>query len=87
MKTGGANKILVSQSSNGGASFTNTLANSQDVVPQSPNQVHADQWFQWAAFSNAGKLAVSYYDRGYGSDITTGARTSPCLSRRRRARR
>ena len=31
-----------------------------------------DQFWQWAAFNPSGQLAVSYYDRGYGSDETTG---------------
>ena len=32
----------------------------------------ADQFWQWAAFDPHGRLAVSYYDRGYGDDETTG---------------
>ena len=34
--------------------------------------MHTDQWCQWAAFTPRGTLAVSYYDRQYGSDETTG---------------
>ena len=33
----------------------------------------ADQFWQWAAFNKDGKLAVSYYDRQYGNDETTGS--------------
>ena len=29
-------------------------------------------WFQWIAFTKNGKLAVSYYDRQYGTDEVTG---------------
>ena len=32
----------------------------------------ADQFWQWAAFDPKGRLAVSYYDRAYGNDETTG---------------
>ena len=32
----------------------------------------ADQFWQWAAFDPRGRLAVSYYDRAYGDDETTG---------------
>ena len=69
-----ANKILVSVSTDGGATFTGTGTDprTMTIVPQDPSQAHADQWFQWAAFNKDGKLAVSYYDRAYGSDITSG---------------
>ena len=42
------------------------------VVTTASGQATTDQWFQWAAFSPTGVLAVSYYDRQYGSDETTG---------------
>ncbi|MBV8527017.1 MAG: hypothetical protein JOZ75_01745 [Candidatus Dormibacteraeota bacterium] len=42
------------------------------IVPQSESQKHTDQWFQWAAYAGDGTLAVSYYDRSYGDDITNG---------------
>jgi hypothetical protein len=35
-------------------------------------QAATDQWFQWLAFTGQGQLAVSYYDRQFGSDETTG---------------
>ena len=38
----------------------------------SPSRRARDQWWQWAAFNRQGKLAVSYYDRQYGDDETTG---------------
>ena len=76
VKTPGAcnNDILLSVSNNGGASFTGgtTDPRTQATVNQSPAQATTDQWFQWAAFTKDGKLAVSYYDRQYGSDETTG---------------
>ena len=67
-----ANKILVSVSSNAGGTFSASGANPRTVaiVPQQAGQAHADQWFQWAGFAQNGKIVVSYYDRGYGSDIT-----------------
>ena len=75
VKTGGcANKIMVSVSIDHGTSFdgTGTDPRTQNVVPQAPAQVHTDQWFQWSAFDNAGHVVASYYDRSYGTDITTG---------------
>jgi hypothetical protein len=76
VKTPGAcnNKIVYSVSHNAGATFTGTVTDPRalPVVPQQPRQKRADQWFQWSAFSPSGKLAVSYYDRQYGNDETTG---------------
>lgn len=76
VKTAGAcnNKILESVSTNGGTSFNGTVKDptTLTVVSSASGQAKTDQWFQWSAFSNSGKLAVSYYDRQYGSDETTG---------------
>ncbi len=76
VKTPGAcnNDILVSVSSNGGSSFTGTTTDPRSLtsVTQDPGQAAADQFWQWAAFTRTGALAVSYYDRQYGSDETTG---------------
>lgn len=69
------NKILYSVSNDAGASFTGTTTSPQalPVVNQDPRQARTDQYWQWAAFSGDGKLAVSYFDRQYGRDETTGA--------------
>jgi hypothetical protein len=76
VKTPGAcnNDILVSVSNNAGASFTGTGTDPRALttVTQDPGQATSDQWFQWATFTRTGTLAVSYYDRQYGSDETTG---------------
>lgn len=76
VKTVGAcnNKILVSTSTNGGTSFTGTTTNprSQVLVNQAPGQAKADQWWQWAAMTVNGKLAVSYYDRQYDNNEVNG---------------
>jgi hypothetical protein len=76
VKTPGAcnNDILLSVSTNGGATFTggSTDPRSLPTINQASGQDVTDQWWQWAAFTNSGKLAVSYYDRKYGSDETTG---------------
>ncbi len=76
VKTAGAcnNKILESVSTDSGASFNGTVTDptTLTVVSSAPGQAKTDQWFQWSAFSNSGKLAVSYYDRQYGTDETTG---------------
>ncbi len=69
------NKIVYSVSNNGGSSFTgtNTDPRKLPVVPQQAGQRRTDQFWQWAAFSPSGKLGVSYYDRQYGNDETTGS--------------
>jgi len=76
VKTTGAckNDILVSVSTNGGASFTGTTTDPRTLLSAAPTpaQSRADQWFQWLAFKKNGGLAVSYYDRQYGNDETTG---------------
>ncbi len=77
VKTAGAcnNKILLSVSKDGGATFTGTTTDPRDeeVVPQSPGQAKTDQFWQWSAFTRSGKLAVDYYDRQYGDDETAGS--------------
>jgi hypothetical protein len=77
VKTAGAcnNKILYSVSNDAGATFPDQKGSPESlpVVGQEPAQATTDQWFQWAAFSPDGTLAVSYYDRQYGDDELTGA--------------
>jgi hypothetical protein len=75
VKTGGCNNdILVSVSNDGGASFTGTTTDPrvETSVTQEHRQSTTDQFWQWAAFSSRGTLAVDYYDRQYGSDETSG---------------
>lgn len=68
------NKILVSVSNDSGVTFTGTTVDPRllPTVNQAPRQVGTDQWWQWAAFTPDGRLAVSYYDRQYGDDEATG---------------
>jgi hypothetical protein len=76
VKTAGAcnNKIVLSVSGDGGATFTGTTTDPRNlpVVTTAPGQARTDQWFQWASFTPAGTLVSSYFDRQYGSDETTG---------------
>jgi hypothetical protein len=76
VKTPGAcnNKILVSVSTDSGATFTGTTTDPRKlpVVNQTPGQERTDQWWQWASITGSGKLAVSYYDRQYGQDEFNG---------------
>jgi hypothetical protein len=75
VKTAGGcnNDILLSVSNNGGASFTGTNTDPRSLPTITPGAgATADQWWQWAAFTNSGTLAVSYYDRQYGNDETSG---------------
>jgi hypothetical protein len=69
------NKILLSVSTDGGATFTGTSTDPRALptVNQATGQATTDQWWQWVDFSKSGKLAVSYYDRQYGDDETSGA--------------
>jgi len=78
VKTAGAcnNKILISVSSNGGASFTGGAGGADprtQTTVDTPAQAGTDQFWQWAAFNHRGQLVVSYYDRRYGNDEWTGS--------------
>ncbi|HZT91238.1 MAG TPA: sialidase family protein [Gaiellaceae bacterium] len=76
VKTPGAcnNDIIISVSNDHGNTFTGTTQDprTMPVVTQDPGQATTDQFWQWQAFTKNGKLAVSYYDRQYGTDETTG---------------
>ena len=76
VKTAGAcnNDILVSVSTNGGKTFTGTTKDPRQMTSATnqADQKTTDQWFQWAAYTTSGNLAVSYYDRQYNSDETNG---------------
>ena len=74
VKTAGAcnNDIVVSRSTNGGRSFTGGTTDVRKLPSARANDPRADQFWQWAAFTDGGRLAVSYYDRAYGSDEQTG---------------
>ena len=76
VKTAGAcnNDILISVSTDGGASFTGGATDPRQLTSATPaaGQATSSQWFQWLAFNRSGKLVVSYYDRQYGNDEVTG---------------
>ncbi len=76
VKTPGAcnNDILLSASNDGGKTFTGATTDPRDLTSVTPDrgQATTDQWWQWAVFTRSGRLAVSYYDRQYGDDETTG---------------
>jgi hypothetical protein len=73
VKTGTCNNdIVLSVSGNGGASFADTEPRTLPVVTTAAGQARTDQFWQGAAYTPNGRLAVSYYDRQYGSDETTG---------------
>jgi hypothetical protein len=67
------NDIVVSASSDSGRTFTGTATDVRRLptTSRSAND-RSDQFWQWAAFDPKGRLAVSYYDRGYGNDEQTG---------------
>jgi len=68
-----SNQILLSVSTNGGASFSGTTTDPRSLPVVGVQKKTADEFFQWAAFTQHGMLAVSYYDRQYGNDATTGS--------------
>jgi hypothetical protein len=74
VKTAGAcnNDIIVSVSGNGGQTFSGTTTDVRELPSVRRGDRGTDQFWQWAAVSRTGKLAVSYYDRAYGDDEATG---------------
>jgi hypothetical protein len=74
VKTPGAcnNDIVISRSTNAGATFTGGTTNVRALPATRAADNRTDQFWQWAAFNPSGHLAVSYFDRGYGGDETTG---------------
>jgi hypothetical protein len=76
VKTAGAcnNKIVESLSNDAGTSFSGTVTDPTQLtlVSSASSQKTTDQWWQWSAFTNSGKLAVSYYDRQYNQDEFNG---------------
>lgn len=73
VKTGTCNNdIVLSVSTNGGASFPVVEPRTLPVVTTAAGQARTDQFWQGAAYTPDGALAVSYYDRMYGADETTG---------------
>jgi hypothetical protein len=75
VKTGGCNNdILYSVSTNRGRSFSGTSIDPRllPVVTTGAKMSRTDQFWQGATFTPNGTLVVSYYDRSYGSDNSTG---------------
>jgi hypothetical protein len=75
VKIGGCNNdILYGVSTNRGGSFSGTSIDPRllPVVTTGKKQASTDQYFQNAAFTAQGTFVVSYYDRSYGTDNTTG---------------
>ncbi|HEV7806201.1 MAG TPA: sialidase family protein [Solirubrobacteraceae bacterium] len=74
VKTPGAcnNDILTSVSRDAGKTFTGGSADVRTLPTVRPHDPRADQFWQWAAFDRKGHFVVSYYDRAYGEDETTG---------------
>jgi hypothetical protein len=68
------NDIVLSVSTNSGASFTGTATDvrAMPVVTTASGQARTDQFWQGAAYSPGGTFAVSYYDRQYGSANNLG---------------
>lgn len=74
VKTACNNDIIVSESSNAGATFAGTAADVRQLpsATDRPAQRGTDQFWHGADYSPLGKLVVAYYDRQYGNDQRTG---------------
>lgn len=75
VKTGGCNNgIVLTSSTDGGASFTGTATDVRKlpIVGAGTRQARTDQYWQGTVFSPKGTLVTTYYDRQYGSDESTG---------------
>jgi hypothetical protein len=72
MPGGCNNDILTSVSQDAGKTFTGATADVRALPTVRADDPRADQFWQWAAFDPNGRFAVSYYDRAYGDDRTTG---------------
>ncbi len=73
MKTGTCNNdILLSVSTNAGASFANTEPRTSPVVTTAPGQARTDQFWQGATYTPNGTFVATYYDRQYGADNNIG---------------
>ena len=74
VKTVCNNDIMLSVSTNSGASFTGTTTDPRQlaVVSDAAGQARSDQFWQGADFAPNGTLSVSYYDRQYGADENIG---------------
>lgn len=68
------NDIVLSVSTNAGASFTGSTSDVRDlaVVTTAPGQARTDQFWQWTTYTPNGTLVSAYYDRQYGADENLG---------------
>ncbi len=67
------NDIVQSVSSDGGATFTGTTTPPSKLPSvNKEGSVLSDQWWQWTAKTPDNDVAVSFYDRQYGDDQSTG---------------
>jgi hypothetical protein len=74
-RNGCNNDIVVSVSTDAGASFTGTttpVVELPSLSDENPRTQLADQWWQWAALNPKGGVTVAYYDRKYGDAQQTG---------------
>lgn len=69
------NNILINVSNNNNTNFTNTTTNPQSLksVTNDPNQRTTDQFWQWNTYTQAGKLAMNYFDQQYDTDKFNGS--------------
>ena len=75
-RNGCNNDIVLSVSTDAGASFTGTttpVAELPSLSDERPGGQLADQFWQWAAYNpKTGRVTTAYYDRKYGDAQSTG---------------
>jgi hypothetical protein len=67
------NDVVISTSGDGGGSFDGTTTSVVDLPTVNAASPYADQWFHWSARTPDGQVVVSFYDRSYGNDESSGA--------------
>ncbi|WP_188193480.1 sialidase family protein [Nonomuraea sp. SYSU D8015] len=74
VKTACNNDIVVSESTDGGATFAGTSADVRTLpsVTDRPGQRTTDQFWHGSDYTPAGGYVVTYYDRQYGNAAVTG---------------
>jgi hypothetical protein len=66
------NDILLTESKDGGQTFTGTTTDPRDLPSANPDSTYTDQFWQWSAITADGIPVLAYYDRQYGQDESTG---------------
>ena len=66
------NDIVISTSHDGGATFDGTSTAVEDLPTVNADNPMSDQWFHWSTTTPDAGVVVSFYDRSYGTDESSG---------------